>query len=186
MRMKPTAFRKLSGALVVGLVALAVGAAGAPASASPSATTSGATVSGLTAAQVKAKAKALKACAKKKPASKARACKAAVNRKYKRLANMPPPGKTYTVDLGDNFFAPASVNLKVNDAINWSWATVGGFEPHNVTLGTGPSGVSRNDFASQTTAVPSYRFKRTLTKPGNYSFICSLHFEMTMTASVTR
>jgi plastocyanin len=184
--MKSLLEKRLPGILAVGLVALAVGAASAPASASASATTGGATVSGLTAAQVKAKAKALRACARLRPASKARRCKAAVNRKYKRLANMPPPGKTYTVNLGDNFFSPSSIDLKVNDSINWSWATVGGFEPHNVTLGTGPSGVSRNDFASQTTAVPSYRFKRTFKVPGAYSFVCSLHFEMTMTANVTR
>jgi plastocyanin len=177
--------KRLPGILAVGLVALAVGAASAPASASPSATTGGATVSGLTAAQVKAKARALKACAKKRPASKARACKAAVNRKYKRLANTPPPGKTYTVNLGDNFFAPSSVNLKVNDSINWSWATVGGYEAHNVTLDTGPAGVSRSDFASQTTTAPSYRFKRTFKKPGTYNFVCSLHFGMTMTANVS-
>lgn len=184
--MKSLLKKRLPGILAVGLVVLAVGAASAPASASAPATTGGATVSGLTAAQVKAKAKALRACARKRPARKARACKAAVNRKYRRLANQPPPGKTYTVNLGDNFFAPASINLKVNDSINWSWATVGGFEPHNVTLDTGPSGVSRNDFLSQTTTAPSYRFKRTFKVPGNYNFVCSLHFGMTMTASVTR
>jgi plastocyanin len=184
--MKSLLEKRLPGILAVGLVALAVGAASAPASASASVTTDGATVSGLTAAQARAKAKALRACARKRPARKARACKAAVNRKYRRLANQPPPGKTYTVNLGDNFFAPSSVNLKVNDSINWSWATVGGFEPHNVTFNTGPSGVSRNDFLSQTTAIPSYRFKRTFKVPGSYSFVCSLHFEMTMTANVTR
>jgi len=183
--------KRLPGILVAGLVALAVGAASAPASASlavaNTVTTSNlATSSGFTAAQVTAKRRALSACAKKRPASRARACKAQVNRKYRWLANTPPPGKTYTVNLGDDFFAPASVNLKVNDAINWSWAGVGGFEPHNVTLESGPIGVSRIDFASQTLTAPSYRFKRSFTKPGTYNFVCSLHFDMIMTATVTR
>jgi plastocyanin len=191
--MKSLLKKRLPGILAAGLVALAVGAASAPASASSdvnqgavSASASGANTSALTTAQKKAKARELRACARKRPASKARACKAAVNRKYRRLANQPPPGRTYTVNLGDNFFAPSSVDLKVNDSINWSWATVGGFEPHNVTFDSGPSGVSRNDFLSQTTAIPSYRFKRTFKVPGSYRFVCSLHFEMTMTANVTR
>jgi plastocyanin len=183
--------KRLPGILAAGLVALAVGAASAPASASPAdneggATVSGATTSALTAAQIRAKARELRACARKRPASKARACKAAVNRKYRRLANAVPPGKTYTVNLGDNFFSPSSVNLKVNDSINWSWATVAGFEPHNVTLDIFPIGVSRSDFASQTTAATSYRFKRTFKKAGNYTFVCSLHFGMSMTANVTQ
>jgi plastocyanin len=183
--------KRLSGILAVGLVALAVGAAGAPASAAPPATSdgatlSGATVSALTAAQVRARTRELRVCARKRPLRIARACKAAVYRKYRRLANAVPVGKTYTVNLGDNYFAPASIDLKVYDSINWSWATVGGYEPHNVTLETGPTGVSRSDFLSQTTVSPSYRFKRTFKVPGSYSFVCSLHFGMTMTANVTR
>jgi plastocyanin len=184
--MKSLLKKRLPGILVAGLAALAVGAASAPASASTF--VSGiATTSALTPAQSAAKSKALRACAKKRPASRARACKVQVNRKYRALANKPPTGDTYTVNLGDpDFFAPNSLELKVNDAINWSWANVGGYEAHNVTLETGPAGVSRSDFASQTTTAPSYRFKRTLTKPGLYTFVCSLHYRMTMTANVTR
>lgn len=179
--------KRLPGILAAGLVALAVGAAGAPASAATAESSSGATVSGLTKKQQKAKKKALKKCNKKRPAKKKKACKKQVNKKYKKLAgkNNSPKGKTYTVDLGDNFFAPSAVNLKVNDSINWSWANVGGFEPHNVTLDQGPSGVSRGDFASPTTADKGFRFKRTFTKAGTYSFVCSLHFAMTMTTNVS-
>lgn len=184
--MKSLLKKRLPGILVAGLAALAVGAASAPASASPL-TSGSANISALTPAQAVAKAKALRACAKKRPASRVRTCRAQVNRKFRALENTPPPGQTYTVNLGDpNYFAPNSLELKVNDAINWSWANVGGYEAHNVTLGSGPVGVSRSDFASQTTTAPSYRFKRTLTKPGLYTFVCSLHYTMTMTANVTR
>jgi plastocyanin len=193
--------KRLPGFLAAGLVALAVGAAGAPASAAPvatttgitvgGATTSGATTSGLTRNQRRARSIQLRRCNKRRPARRKIACRKQVIRKYQRISRRQtrppaPTGKTYTVNLGDDFFAPNAVNLKVNDSINWSWAQVGGFEAHNVTLDNGPSGVKRNEFASQTTTAPSYRFKRTFKVPGTYNFVCSLHFSMTMTANVTR
>lgn len=186
--MKSLLKKRLPGILAAGLVALAVGAASAPASAAPVATSSGATVSGLTAVQQKAKKRELRKCSKLRPASKARACKRKVVAKYNKLASAPPPiGKTWNVNLYDNYFAPSSLDLKVNDAINWSWATVGGYEPHNVALvAPYPTGVTKNDFASPLTAVPTFRFRRQFTKPGNYSFVCELHFEMTMNVSVTK
>lgn len=183
--------KRLPGILALALVTLAVGAAGSPASAAtPGATQSSATtssvahISALTKAQRRAKARALRVCKKKKSAKQRRRCRTAVIRKYKRLAI--PKGKTFTVNLGDNFYTPGVVDLKVNDSINWSWANVGGREPHNVTLGTGPTGVDRNDFISTTTAATSTRFKRTFTKPGAYDFVCSLHYEMTMKVNVSR
>jgi plastocyanin len=186
--MKSSLKKRLPGILVAGLVALAVGAAGAPASAAPVASSSGATISGLTAAQQAAKKRELRRCSKLRPLKKARACKRRVIAKYNKLASAPPPiGKTWTVNLGDDFFAPNSLSIKVNDAINWSWADVGGYEAHNVTIADPlPTGVSKNDFLSQTTTVPTYRFKRQFTKPGNYNFVCSLHFAMTMTVNVTK
>ena len=174
--------KRLPGILAVGLVALAVGAAGAP-----PAVAADASISGLTKQQQKKKKKALKKCAKKKPAKKAKKCKKQVNKKYKKIAkNNAPKGKTVTVNLGDNFFVPNVVDLKVNDSINWSWAQVNGREAHNVTLTQGPSGVSRNDFVSQTTTDTGYRFKRTFVKAGGYSFVCSLHFAMTMDVKVSQ
>ena len=185
MKLKSPPIERLPGILVAGLVALAVGAAGAaPATAATGADASGATISGLTKKQQKQKKKALKKCNKKK----ARKCKKQVNNKYKKIARnntgSTPTGATKTVKLGDDYFVPGQVDLKVNDAIKWSWADIGGFEPHNVTLVTGPSGVSRGDFASQTTADKGYSFKRTFTKAGNYDFVCSLHTLMTMQVNV--
>lgn len=170
--------KRLPGILAVGLVALAVGAAGAPASAS-----TGASASALTPAQVKKKKAELKKCSRKATARKRKACKKAVNKKYAELAA--PKGITKLVNVGDNFFAPAMVDLKVNDSIKWSWADIQGFEAHNVTLDTGPSGVDRYAFQSQTSAVPSYTFKRTFTKTGDYFFVCSLHVGMEMNVKVS-
>jgi len=181
--MKSLLIKRLPGILAVGFVALAVGAAGAPASASV------ASASGLTKSQAKQKKAALKKCGKKKTAKQRKSCKKAVNKKYNKLANTPPKGATKVVQLLDdtyNRFDPTQVNLKVNDSISWSWTNVKGFEPHNVTLTSGPSGVKMSDFASQTTASTSYTFKRQFTTPGDYKFSCSLHFGMDMDVQVSK
>ncbi|HTU14454.1 MAG TPA: plastocyanin/azurin family copper-binding protein [Solirubrobacterales bacterium] len=177
--MKSLLGKRLPGILAVGLVALAVGAASAPASAAD------AHVSGLTAAQKKAKAREIKKCKRIKSASKRKACIKKVNRKYNRLANQ-PKGEKKIVNLGDNFYSPDAVDLKVNDSIEWRWANIGGFEPHDVTLTTGPTGVDRMKFKSETTADPGATFTRQFTTSGKYNFVCSLHFAMTMTVQVSR
>ncbi|MBK8294432.1 MAG: hypothetical protein IPK93_06535 [Solirubrobacterales bacterium] len=178
--------KRLPGILALALVALAVGAAGVPASASTG-TDSGAQVSGLSKKQKKSKKKALKKCKKKRSAKKKKSCKKQVKKKYKKLAKSAPAiGKTVKVSLGDNFFSPAAVNLKLNDAVEWSWANIGGREPHNVTLTTFPSGVNRNAYISELTAEKSTRFKRQFTKVGEYDFVCSIHFEMTMKVNVSK
>jgi plastocyanin len=182
--------KRLPGILAAVLVALAVGAAGAPASAATADTSSGATISYLTKKQKKAKKKALKKCKKKKSAKKRKKCKKQVKKKYKRIArnNPPPIGKTWQVSVGagGNFYAPSLLNIKLNDAVNWSWANTTGSEPHNVTLVSGPSGVDRNAFTSQLTSDQSYRFKRQFTKPGAYSFVCNIHVLMTMSVNVSK
>ncbi len=180
--------KRLPGILATGLVALAVGAAGAPASAATAETSSGATVSGLTKKQQKAKKKELKKCNKKKPAKKKKKCKKQVNKKYKKIAknNPPPVGKTWQVSVGagGNFYAPSLLNIKKNDAVNWSWANTTGSEPHNVGFVSGPSGVDSKMFSSLLTSDPSFRFKRQFTKSGNYSFVCNIHVLMTMNVNV--
>ncbi|MGK2931440.1 MAG: cupredoxin domain-containing protein [Solirubrobacterales bacterium] len=175
--------KRLPGILALGLVMLAVGAAGSPASAAMS---GGAQISGLTKAQQKAKAKALKKCGKKSTAKKRKACKRAVVKKYKRLANATPSGKTYKVNLYDNYFTPANLAIKVNDIVEWSWATVGEREPHNVTLANSVPGVNRSDYVSELTTDKDTRFKRAFPKPGAYKFVCEIHFAMTMDVNVSK
>ena len=179
--------KRLSGILGAGLVALAVGVAGTPAAAATASGSADAQVSGLTKKQKKKKKKELKNCDKKSTKKKVKKCKKQVNKKYKKIAkNNTPKGKTYGVVLGDNYYAPSAVNLKVNDLINWKWTDIGGFEPHDVTLVSGPSGVSRGDYKSAQSANKSFTFKRAFVKPGTYNFQCSLHFLMTMTVKVSK
>ncbi len=183
--MKSLLTKRLPGILALALISLAVGAASGPAGAVAS-SGADASASSLTKKQRKAKRAALKKCNKKHRAKARRACKKRVNKRFRKLANQAPKGKTHPVQLGDNFFSPNELDIKVNDFVSWSWANIGGYEPHNVTLALGPAGVSRNDFVSPTTAVKSTRFKRQFTKPGTYDFVCNLHYEMTMTVKVTK
>lgn len=179
--------KRLSGILGVGLVALAVGVAGTPASAATASGSADAQVSGLTKKQKKKKKKELKKCKKKNTSKKVKKCKKKVNKKYKKKSKQNAnKGKTVVVDLFDNYFQPSQQSIKVNDSIKWSWKNVVGREAHNVTLNQGPSGVNRNDFVSQTTVDPGYTFKRKFTKAGNYAFVCTLHFGMTMDVKVSK
>lgn len=183
--MNSTLIKRMRGLWVALVVVLAVGAVSATAA---SAAAPSAHVSGLTKKQKKAKKKALKKCKKQRKAKKRKACIKRVNKKYKRLAKRnAKKGKTLKVDVRDNYYAPATVKLKVNDSILWNWRQVAGSEAHNVSLNPPvPNGVSPFDFESQLTSDTSYTFKRKFKKPGTYFFQCSLHAEMKMTVQVKK
>lgn len=186
--MNSTLIKRMQGLWVALVVVLAVGAAGATAATAASAATPSAHVSALTKKQKKAKKKAIKKCKKQRNAKKRKACIKKVNKKYKRLAKRnKSTGKTVSVDVRDNFYAPSLVNLKVNDSILWNWRQVAGSEAHNVSLNPPvPKGVSPFGFESQLTSDTSYTFKRKFAKPGTYFFQCSLHTEMRMTVQVKK
>jgi len=180
--MNPSFIRRLQGILVAMVVVLAVGAAGT-ATATASEPAPSAQVSGLTKAQKRAKARALRKCRKLRNAGKRKACIRKVKRKYAALAA--PKGKTYVVDVRDNYYVPALVQLKVNDFIKWDWRYSVSSEPHNVSLMTGPSGVSPFEFESPNLYGPNDTFKRQFRKAGNYNLFCTLHAGMTMDVQVS-
>lgn len=189
--MKSLLNKRLPGILAVGLLALVVGATGATAGASSS-SSNDASVSGLTAKQKKAKKKALKKCKKIKNAKKRKACIKKVNKKYNKLANgggKLPEGKTYNVDVRDDYYAPASLTIKAGDLINWVWDNSNA-NPHNVTISDGPKSLTETDkynLSTPNSPATQYSFKRQLTKPGNYNFYCYLHSTvMKMDVTVTK
>lgn len=137
----------------------------------------------LTPAQKKAKAKAIARCKKIKSEAGRKRCLKNVNERFRPD---PKPGKTWQVGLWDNYYSPDSLDVKVNDLVNWTWQQENGREAHDVTLMSGPKGVSVYDFMSPTTAVYGTKFKRQLKVPGSYEFICSLHYQMRMQVKVTR
>ncbi len=178
--------KRLPGILAVGLVALAVGAAGTTAVAS-----NDASVSGLTPTQKKAKTRAIKKCKKIRKKSKRKACIRRVNKKYRKLAANPPApnGITKTVGVVDDEFEPDDLTIKAGDFINWVWSNDNA-NAHNVTLIDGPGNLTETDkYNLSTPNSPSvqYSFKRPLTKPGDYFFLCTLHSTvMDLSVTVTK
>lgn len=141
----------------------------------------------LSPAQKKAKAKAIASCKKIKSEARRKRCLKNVNERFRPD---PKPGKTWQVGIWDNYYShvnsPGTLDVKVNDLVNWTWQEQNGREAHDVTLFSGPKGVSVYDFMSPTTAVYGTKFKRQLKVAGTYEFICSLHYQMRMQVKVTR
>jgi plastocyanin len=90
-------------------------------------------------------------------------------------------GATKTVKVLDFKFTPKTLTVRKGTKINWQW---GGKVLHNVTLTKGPKGAKK--FASKTQAKGS--FAQTLTTPGTYQIVCTLHTSlgMVMTIKVTK
>jgi plastocyanin len=76
------------------------------------------------------------------------------------------------VQLKDSRFKPASLTVHAGQTVTWEWKDR--FVQHNVV---GP------DFASRTQR--SGTFTHTFTRPGTYSYRCTLHQKMTGTITVT-
>ena len=99
--------------------------------------------------------------------------------------SQPGKPKLKTITVADNYFSVASLNVRKGQTIRWVWSA-GNQDSHNVTLLSGPQGVSRVKFTSETGAT-GVRFKRTLLKPGRYHFQCVIHpYSMNTFLTVTR
>jgi plastocyanin len=68
-----------------------------------------------------------------------------------------------TVNTGDNFFEPASLEVKVGDTVTW---TNTGQELHNVQ---GP------DFRSPDAFGAGQSYSNTFKAPGSFAYLCTLH-----------
>lgn len=89
---------------------------------------------------------------------------------------------TRTVTIGDNFYAPTKMTVRVGTTVRWKWPDDTG-DSHDVKLGSAPKAARR--FHSEE-AGSAYSFKRKLTIPGTYKIICTLHEEMRQTIVVKR
>lgn len=91
--------------------------------------------------------------------------------------------KTYNVAIHDNFYAPASKTIKVNDSVNWKWPSDVG-DTHDVKLVKAPKGVKKWK-SNGYTVLASY--KKKFTKAGTYNIICTFHPEsMSMVIKVKK
>jgi plastocyanin len=84
------------------------------------------------------------------------------------------------VKVGDDYYGPTHLTVKPGTKIKWVWLPDNG-DSHDVKLTRAPHGVKKFHSAS---AATDYTFSRTLTKPGSYKIVCTLHQDMTMTIKV--
>jgi plastocyanin len=93
-----------------------------------------------------------------------------------------PKPQRKTVDVLDNYFAPATLTVTRGSTVTFRWPAEAG-DTHDVALAKGPKGVRR--WASDPAAA-DFRYRRRLTKAGSYRIICTFHEEMVMTVRVRR
>ena len=131
----------------------------------------------LTLTQKRAKARAMAKCKQIKSKAKRNACIKQVNKRF--APSGPAIGRTWEVDVWDNYYAPGILDVTVNDAIEWVWKE-DSREGHNVSLLEGPRGVSPYDFESRIIYDDGSKFKRQIKVAGTYTFFCTLHAGMQM------
>ena len=96
-----------------------------------------------------------------------------------------PPEATRTpqkkrVEVVDNFYSPRKLTVNLRSRINWVW-TDGSADVHDVKLISGPKGFKK--FQTEPGSA-GYTYSKTLTKPGVYKFLCTLHEEDNMRMTI--
>ncbi len=94
-------------------------------------------------------------------------------------ATKKPPVKK--VGVYDNYYLPVKLSVAKRTTIVWTW-TGEVADIHDVKLVKAPKGVKK--FASLE-GTASYVYKKTLTTPGVYKFICSFHEADGMVMAIT-
>jgi plastocyanin len=88
-----------------------------------------------------------------------------------------------TVKVDDDFFLPTKVTIHEGSSVKWVWGP--DIDVHNVTLASGPKGVTKQQFTSVSGST-ALVFKRKFAVPGTYKFICTIHAMMKMTVTVKK
>lgn len=85
----------------------------------------------------------------------------------------PSTGGGNTVTVGNNFYAPADLNVAPGTTVTWQWAPDA--VEHNVTFDDGP----------QSPTQSSGTFPRTFANAGTYGYHCTIHGAAVMHGTVT-
>jgi plastocyanin len=85
------------------------------------------------------------------------------------------------VEVVDNYYSPRKLTVNLKSRINWVW-TDGSADVHDVKLVSGPRGFKK--FQTEPGSA-GFTYSKTLTKPGVYKFICTLHEEDNMRMRIT-
>jgi plastocyanin len=92
------------------------------------------------------------------------------------LLNAPPaPAATRAITISGYAFAPSAMTINVGGTVTW---TNEDQAPHNVTTTSAPVAIRG------TTMSKGQSWSYTFTTPGRYSYICSIHPDMTATLTV--
>jgi plastocyanin len=78
-----------------------------------------------------------------------------------------------TVQVYDNYYGPKKLTVNPKSRITWNWNEESA-DVHDVKLISAPKGVKK--FQTEP-ASAGYKFSKTLTQPGTYKFICTMHEE---------
>jgi plastocyanin len=91
--------------------------------------------------------------------------------------------KPVTIGVFDNYYAPIPKKaLKLGTTVRWKW-DASSLDVHDVRVKKAPKGFRK--FQTDPLSAGS-SFKRKLTKPGKYYFICTFHEDMTMKLTVAK
>jgi plastocyanin len=84
------------------------------------------------------------------------------------------------IEVADNFYNPKKLTVNLKSRITWVWSDESA-DVHDVKLVSAPK-----DFKKFQTepASAGYVYSKTLTKPGTYKFICTLHEEDNMRMTI--
>lgn len=95
---------------------------------------------------------------------------------------------TATVKVGDDFFSPTELKIKINDKVRFKWDGTN-LNSHNVVLRHGPKGVKKgcptkgpdafspliSKCNKSSTGSIGVKFTKKFDKPGKYDFLCTIH-----------
>jgi plastocyanin len=84
------------------------------------------------------------------------------------------------IEVADNFYNPKKLTVNLKSRITWVW-TDESADVHDVKLISAPKGFKK--FQTEP-ASAGYTYAKTLTKPGTYKFICTLHEEDNMRMTI--
>jgi plastocyanin len=90
---------------------------------------------------------------------------------------VPALAATKSVKVQDNSFGPKTLTVKKGTKVTWKWS---GMNPHNVTVTSAPKGAKKFHSKTQT----SGSFSQTLSKPGTYKIVCTIHQSLGMIMTV--
>ena len=85
------------------------------------------------------------------------------------------------IEVVDNFYNPKKLTVNLRSRITWKW-TEASADVHDVKLTSAPKGFKK--FQTEPGSA-GFTYSKTLTKPGVYKFICTLHEEDSMRMTIT-